>query len=194
MNSQFTYLREIIWFRFESNLYIKDIHSDTVFLFKNRQFIPQFVLDHGGKTISVEARSQFDTEEKFSLTLGPKYSVELNVWRFGVYVISDFMYDKKLFIYASDFNKNTEHLANLRPGIINDIDGGARLWFNTIYYYNDHTILSWADASELIIHVQSEEFKNSIPKYPEKKKELEKLANSLDENDNPVLMLVKLKE
>ena len=104
------------------------------------------------------------------------------------------MYDKKLFIYASDFNKNTEHLANLRPGIINDIDGGARLWFNTIYYYNDHTILSWADASELIIHVQSEEFKNSIPKYPEKKKELEKLANSLDENDNPVLMLVKLKE
>jgi len=31
-------------------------------------------------------------------------------------------------------------------------------------------------------------------KHPEKKKELEKLANSLDENDNPVLMLVKLKE
>ena len=32
------------------------------------------------------------------------------------------------------------------------------------------------------------------PKYPEKKKQLEKLANSLNENDNPVLMLVKLKE
>ena len=31
-------------------------------------------------------------------------------------------------------------------------------------------------------------------KYPEKKKQLEQLANSLDENDNPVLMLVKLKE
>ncbi len=28
----------------------------------------------------------------------------------------------------------------------------------------------------------------------EKKKELEQLANSLNENDNPVLMLVKLKE
>jgi hypothetical protein len=40
----------------------------------------------------------------------------------------------------------------------------------------------------------SEEFKNSTPKYPEKKKELEKLASSLDENDNPVLMLIQLKQ
>jgi hypothetical protein len=42
--------------------------------------------------------------------------------------------------------------------------------------------------------ISSDDFKNSTPKYPEKKKYLEKLANSLDENDNPVLMLVKLKE
>ncbi len=37
-------------------------------------------------------------------------------------------------------------------------------------------------------------FKNSNPKYPEKKKELEALAASLNENDNPVLMLAKLKK
>jgi hypothetical protein len=35
--------------------------------------------------------------------------------------------------------------------------------------------------------------KKITSKYPEKKKELEKLANSLNENANPVLMLVKLK-
>ena len=35
--------------------------------------------------------------------------------------------------------------------------------------------------------------KKITPKYSEKKKALEKLANSLDENDNPVLMIVKLK-
>ena len=43
------------------------------------------------------------------------------------------------------------------------------------------------------MYVASETFKNSTPKYPEKKEELEKLAASLDENDNPVLILVKLK-
>ena len=47
---------------------------------------------------------------------------------------------------------------------------------------------------QLKAHLASEKFKNSTPLYPEKKKELEKLANRLNENDNPVLMLVKLKE
>lgn len=42
--------------------------------------------------------------------------------------------------------------------------------------------------------VDTKAFKTSTPKFPEKKKELEKLAYSLDENDNPVLMFVKLKE
>ena len=32
------------------------------------------------------------------------------------------------------------------------------------------------------------------PEFPEKKKELEKLANSLKETDNPILMIVKLKK
>ena len=52
----------------------------------------------------------------------------------------------------------------------------------------------WIDAYIIKEHVASEASKNSNPKFPEKKKELEKLAASLDENDNPVLMLVKLKD
>jgi len=48
-------------------------------------------------------------------------------------------------------------------------------------------------SKRIKIHVASQEFKNSTPQYPEKKKALEKLVNSIDENDNPVLMLVKLK-
>ncbi len=56
------------------------------------------------------------------------------------------------------------------------------------------TLISWIDAIKVKAHVASEAFKNSTPKYPEKKKELEKLANSLKETDNLVLMLVRLKK
>jgi hypothetical protein len=42
--------------------------------------------------------------------------------------------------------------------------------------------------------VASDEFKNSTPEYPEKKKEFITLADSLKETDNPVLMLVRLKK
>jgi len=45
---------------------------------------------------------------------------------------------------------------------------------------------------ELKINVISNRFKNSNLRCAELKKELEQLANSL--NDNPVLMLVKLKK
>jgi hypothetical protein len=50
------------------------------------------------------------------------------------------------------------------------------------------------DAMKFKKHIASEEFRNSKPKYPEKKKELEKLAASLKETDNPVLVLVRLKK
>jgi hypothetical protein len=193
-NLQFGYINEIIWYEYNSSLYIKDLHSDTVFLFKNKQFAPQYVLNHGGKTISSEARSMFDTENKFR-ELGKNYSVEIEVWRIGDFIISVFMHgDGRLFIYAGKINGAIEYLANLKSGILNNFDGGPNLRFTSFCRYDDNTILAWVDAYELKAHVASKAFKTSTPKYPEKKKELEHLANSLSENDNPVLMLVKLKD
>jgi len=43
-------------------------------------------------------------------------------------------------------------------------------------------------------YIASNEFKESNPKYPERKKELEELVNGLKETDNPVLVLVRLKK
>ncbi|MGV8137981.1 MAG: 6-bladed beta-propeller [Mangrovibacterium sp.] len=80
-------------------------------------------------------------------------------------------------------------------GIPNDLDGGTS--FQPISYYDkkeDEYLIGTVYPYQLKAHIASDEFKNSTPKYPEKKKELEKLANNLKENDNPVLMLVKLKK
>ena len=62
-----------------------------------------------------------------------------------------------------------------------------------IFNNNEELMIDWINAFTIKNHVASEAFKNSTPKHPEKKKELEQLANRLNENDNPVLMLVKLK-
>ena len=80
----------------------------------------------------------------------------------------------------------------IQSSFINDIDGGLN--FVPFKILNDSIMIASIDAYQLKTHIASVAFKNSKPLYPEKKKELEKLANSLDENDNPVLMLVKLKE
>ncbi len=79
----------------------------------------------------------------------------------------------------------------VNTGFNNDFDSG--LAFQPSIVINDTVFAMMVDAYVLNEYINSDAFKNASPKYPEKKKQLEQLANSLNENDNPVLMLVKLK-
>jgi hypothetical protein len=54
-------------------------------------------------------------------------------------------------------------------------------------------MVMWIKASELKDHIESNDFKNNVPKYPEKKKQLEELTSKLTEFDNPILILVTFK-
>jgi len=101
------------------------------------------------------------------------------------------IYDKK----SKDtyFVKPTNTFEQIEPtGIYNDIDGGVNFYPKQANF-ND-LLISWIRAFELKQYIASNTFQSSIPKYPEKKKTLVKLADSLDDNDNPVLMLVRLKD
>jgi hypothetical protein len=82
--------------------------------------------------------------------------------------------------------------ALINTGLFNDFDGGPN--FYPKVSVNDSTMAMWVDAYQLKEHVASDAFKNSTPKYPVKKKELQKLADSLSENDNPVLILCTFKK
>jgi len=84
---------------------------------------------------------------------------------------------------------------HISGGITNNIDGGVA--FRPENYFTsdgNEYLASIVQPFELKDHLASESFKNSTLKYPEKKKEFEKLAITLDESDNPILMLVRLKE
>jgi len=117
------------------------------------------------------------------------------------YILSRYNYQNR-YAYVVLEKKNYETFinyfewsTNTQGGIMNNIDGG--LPFSPIFYYiegNTEYLAGAFNTFQLKHYVASAKFKETIPKYPEKKKALEKLANSLDENDNPVLMLVKLKE
>jgi len=80
-------------------------------------------------------------------------------------------------------------------GIFNNIDGG--IGFQPERYFvenNREYIVALVDPSELKTHIASNEFAEVVPKYPEKKKELVKLAKGVKETDNPILMIVRLKK
>lgn len=83
---------------------------------------------------------------------------------------------------------------NCLNGIENDIDNGQ--YFIPETYFTEkgsEYMVGLQYPFQIIARVGSSDFKNSTPKYSEKKQEIEKLANNLKETDNPVIVIVRLK-
>jgi hypothetical protein len=184
---------ENLFYRFGNKLFKKEVYSDTIYLYDNESFRPHMVIQVGEKLISPEARTEFE-----SRYLAENFIIPLNLFEFGDYVYYEFVYkyvvpnDVLIYSFIGSKINNFKAVINTGQGFTNDLDGGLNILPKTIK--DDNTIVGWVDVLKLKAHVASEEFKNSKPKYPEKKKELEKLANSLKETDNPGLMLVRLKK
>jgi hypothetical protein len=169
-------------------------YNDTIFLIQNGSFQPSSYFAQG------EFRLPFSD---FPFEDFGKYFYLVTIVSSNNHIFLTYLLDK--IIHTSYINKDngkhymigsgTDISSFNRPGILNDIDNGPAF---PIFFYakesSEEYLIGWVHAHRLKAHVESEAFRNSTPKYPEKKKELEKLAASLDENDNPVLMLVKLKK
>jgi hypothetical protein len=182
---------ENIFYRFNGNLFKKEIYSDTVYQYKSEDFEPHLVIQVGEKLLTPQARSKFG-----GLDILKNYIVPSKLFEFGQYIYYEFTYDisKDISIYSFIGSRKNGLIAfySTRQGIINDLDGGPNILPKTTL--DNNTIIAIADAFKLKTYVKSDKFINSKPKYPEKKKELEKLADSLKETDNPVLVLVRLKK
>jgi hypothetical protein len=184
---------ENLFYRFDNKLFKKEVYSDTIYLYNNEKFTPHIVIQVGDKLISPKARAEFE-----SRYLAENFIIPLNLFEFGDYVYYEFVYkfvvpnDVLIYSFIGSKITNFKAMINTGQGFTNDLDGGLNIVPKTIR--DDNTIVGWVDALKLKDYVASEVFKNSTPKYPEKKKELEKVATRLKETDNPVLVLVKMKK
>jgi hypothetical protein len=190
--SKFGFTHENLFFSYNKKLNVKELYSDTIFSFENMGFKPHTVIGVGKRQVTAKVRSEFDANE-----IGKNYIQPMNLLEFGDFIYYSFIYkfvqgDVRIYGFIGSKQNNFQTLFNLGEGIANDIDGGPNILPLTTK--NDNTIISLIDALTLKKYIITEEFKKSTPKYPEKKKELEKLANSLKETNNPILMIVKLKK
>jgi len=185
--------RENLFYNFNNRLYIKEVYSDTIYSFDKMVFKPHMVLATGDRLITPEARAQFDLSY-----LSENFIRPIHLFEFGDFVYYEYTYNfkpgTKNILYGFIGSKTTEFqvFIDADQGLINDLDGGPSFLPKTIK--DNKTVISWIDAKKLKEYVASEDFKNSQPKYLEKKKELEILADSIKETDNPILVLVSLKK
>ncbi len=209
--------KDAIFYKINTKIRYKEKLNDTVWQVEQNNLVPVYVFDRGefgtpsyirgwppkdfaealSKAIDIsnvfetnnyiiiktyfKKQFPFDFYDKYTITNSPSGKVPSEI-------LGIFDKEKDDFYFVKPTNPEDQIFPT---GFENDIDGGVN--FIPQYKIGDTTLISWIYPYRLKIYTNSKTFKNSTPKFPEKKKQLEQLANSLNENDNPVLMLVKLK-
>lgn len=189
------YQGENIFYKFNNQLFKKEMYCDTIFSFKKKVFKPHMVIDVGKQRLTPDIRSGFRTRPDFSETTYQNYITPFNLFEFGDFIYYEMVMTLNgthdLYSFIGSKKDNFKAMFVTEQGLTNDLDGGPNFWPRTIK--NDSTFVSWIEAIKLKEYIDSDAFKESNPKYPNKKKELEKLADSIQENDNPIIILIKVK-
>ena len=203
-------------YSFKGSIFYKEFYNDTLFNLRNQnELVACYVIDLGKYKLQNSERNSpeagiifnhlviwytFQTEDYIFIncqfgnyfpakrltarTVGPATTFYNTTYALGIY-------DKKsrdLFFCKPTSTDNRL----FTTGIYNDIDAGPRFFPNM--QINDSTMVMYITTDELKAHIRSNDFKDNIPKYPEKKKLLEKMADSLSIFDNPILMFVTFKK
>lgn len=188
--SKFGFTHEILFYAYNKKLNVKELCSDSIYSFENTGFKPHMAIGVGKKQVTPKVRSECDMLEICANYIQPMNLLEFGDFIYYAFIEKFVLGDVKIYGYIGSKNINYQALFKLGEGLTNDLDGGSNIIPLTIK--DDSTIITLVDALTLKKHITSEDFKNSTPKYPEKKKEFEKLATSLKQTDNPVLVLVRM--
>jgi len=185
------YTGENLFYSFDNQLRKKEIYCDTVYSWKNGDFEPYMVIDVGNLRLTPEARTTGTVDIIMKSFLHPA-----NLFEFGDKVYYEFISPRngKMEGLAFIGSKDGDFRAFFDPEkeLLNDLDGGPCIWPKGTW--DDNTLVSWVETINLKNWVNSEAFRNSNPRDPGGKAELVRLADSLEETDNPVLVLVRFKE
>nr|WP_321353849.1 6-bladed beta-propeller [uncultured Draconibacterium sp.] len=180
---------ECIFYQYDGILHCKELNSDTIFSFDNGTFNPKYILKQG------EAKYTTDLREKGISAKLDQFIIQKNFFESENYLFYQYRLNNRTNCFIQNKSTATKYLIDNETGLVNDLDNGPNFKIqNTVTIDDTEYLISWINAFDLKAHIDSEAFKSTTPLHPEKKKEMEQLANRLDENNNPVLMLVKLKK
>lgn len=183
-------------YKFNDKISHWESYNDTVFTISpDFTYKPSIIFPPGKYRGRVED-IKFSLPQEFIDEL-MKICRTINIFETNNYLVYRYMFNLEGIALIDKRSKET--LVSLHDikswGIDNDLDGGPVFQPQGYYTENGNEYLvGIVESYRLTSHVISDAFKSSNPKYPEKKRELEQLGKSLDQNANPIMMIVKLKK
>ncbi len=171
--------------------------NDTVYSITKNTIQPRFVINSGKYKISKEAFADRRVLKKQR----KNFIGTLTFCETKQNLLIEFPYQEKRWFVVYDKKNKQLHSWNIEPESINkygflrgggwhnDVDGGLKL----------PAFIGVGKSGYIALRVQPFDFKekfnpNQKAKYPKKQEKLQKLVNSLNDDENPIIILHKLKE
>jgi hypothetical protein len=184
-------------YRFDNTLTYWNNYTDTAFLiFPDLKQKPSFIISSGEQRLP---------KSKITVETMSDYMWFQQIFETNHFIFIRYFFPLKKYPFVLiDKHINKSYLINLNSddggstligGILNDLDGGTRFLPQSYFTKNSREfVVGLIYPYQIQAHVKSAEFKNATAKYSEMKENLIKLAGSLKETDNPILMIVRLKK
>jgi hypothetical protein len=186
-----------VFYRSNNKLHMKGWYNDTVYTYDDQnKIVPKFFIDLEDHKIPddlVFERKSTRPMPAESYWVGVNESSNYIFIRYGGH------YNKKDKLQERAngcvfFNKTTKEGIALKEnetvGFINDINGGPD--FKPLYS-NDTIAFIDVTALDMKLYLDSDKFKKQPVKFPEEKEKLVQLNKTLKEDENPFLMIARLK-
>ena len=182
-----------------NQLFLSEEMNDTIFVYSHGLFNPYLILNYGKYKLTLNAkilaynRVAGATDRYIIMTHivleTPQFLFLLFVQENGKRYLLRF--DKHNQEYATFIVEEKREIITLIELFYNDIDGGFPIIWRSMPRYNK--LVRIVDAYDMKEILTSEYFSNSEAKDPQAKERLKNLVDSLDDEDNPVIMKVILK-
>ena len=198
--------------RVDDRIYLKDYINDTIYILKKHILEPVYVFQFGKHAFPKEilekqvSYSPIDKSFIISKLIGtPKYFFYVMLVpkvfprpkrkpKFSPF-LNKFITDEEVVFGIYDITDNTNVLLDtdddLQRGIINDINGG--LPFFPRYYAGDNVVVDIWSAEEMKEMLTEEYFAKQTIRDLQAHQKLKELLENLKEDDNPVVVVAKLK-
>jgi hypothetical protein len=184
-------------YRFENRIQFFERLADTLYTVTPEALIPYAALDLGSERVPVKfhvtPRARVSVEaletqlEPYADKFEPLQIMEDKKYLYMSFIPGNFDSERQAYGF---FNKQTGAVKiTEKGGFTNDLDGG--LPFFPKYVYNDEVLVDYVDAYVLKEHVASLDPAEMTRLYDDNYTRLAALAESLEEDSNPVMIMVR---
>lgn len=183
-------------YRYKDKVCFNEFGNDTIFNVKKEGLQPYFILDLGEMQMPASPKGTINERDAVLAWINEKLFLTdmLEDEHFFYMTLSWGFSMKSLFaVYNKQTGKATSFgdggFLTTDKGLTNDIDGGLPFFPNAIL--PDGYRIQWKSALTLKEDILEKDYETNKKLYGDKFDKVYQFAESLDEDDNPVLMIIK---